>query len=817
MTLAQTETWHLRTGFRFLRAHSENALIRNNVDNPRTSDAARRWVEVRDLLARALALPSDERSVFLAEACADDAGLRSEVQGLLEASEGSAVLDAPLPLAGETLGNGRILSHYRVLAKIGEGGMGSVFKAMDLNLSRPVALKVISRDGITPQDRKRFAREAKAASALNHPNIVTIYEYNSADGVDFIAMEFVEGVTLDRLLSVHELPRVLDYLRQAATALNKAHEAGIVHRDLKPGNIMVTPEGHVKVLDFGLAKQCLAEDPGPPAEETLTALTRADMVVGTPAYMSPEQALGEAVDRRSDIFSMGVILYEAVCGARPFHGANAIATMKQVLHANPEPPAVRNPSVPASLSALIEQCLRKDRDERPDSLAAVIAELGGGGSSPAVISSIVTKRRWLAAAAVLLGLGGTAVLTIPAGRQWVTGGSRAGGVGLNSRGWTDLGIGLIERYDQKGNTDKALEAFTKAIELDQENARAWAGLSETYLYQDRDSPDPQWVARARTAAGKAVALDEFLAAGHVALGATLLRGGRARDARKALERAAELDAGNANARRILGLVSRSLREDARAEQLFRQAVELNPRDWRNPNELAVFLNRAGRYSEALRILENQNSLTPSNAVILQNLGTVYHGLGRDDEAAAATQRSMEITPTRSGYSNLGTLLFFMGRYESAVDAFEKALKFDANSFRIWGNLGDAYRWTPGKRPQAAAAYQRAVQLLESELQRTPGDPVLLAATAAFHAKRGDSQAARAALDRIDLDKRGLPPATLMNAVLVEEITGNRTRALQLLEKALSHGYSVKEVAADPELLPLRKAPAYHQLVSRLAK
>src|SRR5215475_11780490 len=223
---------------------------------------------------------------------------------------------------------GKTISHYRILEKLGEGGMGVVYKARDIHLDRFVAIKVLPAERVADPDRKRrFIQEAKAASALNHPNIVTIHDIDQAEGIDFIAMECIPGKPLDDLVPRKglQLKTALKYSVQIAEALTTAHAAGIVHRDLKPGNVMVTESGLVKVLDFGLAK--LTEDTaisGLDDEKTLEVAKRPKtedgMIMGTASYMSPEQAEGRPVDARSDIFSLGSVLYEMVTGRKAFQG-----------------------------------------------------------------------------------------------------------------------------------------------------------------------------------------------------------------------------------------------------------------------------------------------------------------------------------------------------------------------------------------------------------------------------------------------------------------------------------------------------------------
>src|SRR5712692_567364 len=262
---------------------------------------------------------------------------------------------------------GQTLGHYRIEEKLGEGGMGVVYRAVDTRLGRPVAIKVLRSEAMYDADRKgRFFQEAKAASALNHPNIITIYDIGTADGMDFIAMEFVPGKTLDRLfgrkgLSIGE---ALRYGVQIADALAKAHAAGIVHRDLKPGNIMVNVDAQVKVLDFGLAK---LTEPDPADELTATLdrpRTQEGAIIGTVAYMSPEQAEGKKVDARSDIFSFGSVLYETITGHRAFDGETKMSTLAAILNREPQSVSEVTAAVPRDVEKIISRCLRKDPGRR---------------------------------------------------------------------------------------------------------------------------------------------------------------------------------------------------------------------------------------------------------------------------------------------------------------------------------------------------------------------------------------------------------------------------------------------------------------------
>ena len=276
--------------------------------------------------------------------------------------------------------------HYEIRSKLGAGGMGEVYLAQDTGLDRKVALKVLPADLAANQDRmRRFVQEAKAAAALNHPNIAHIYEIGEADGVHFIAMEFVDGHTLRHyLVDVQtDLPRRLRYLQHAAEGLAKAHDAGIVHRDLKPENIMITRDGHAKVLDFGLAK--LIEPPHTSStisgSEDVTAIpelhSAIGTVFGTAGYMSPEQARGrtDQIDQRSDIFSFGCILYEAVTGHKAFQGEDRIDSLNKIIRAPVPPLSDFDPTMPSELQKIVRRCLEKDPEERYQSIKDVAMEL----------------------------------------------------------------------------------------------------------------------------------------------------------------------------------------------------------------------------------------------------------------------------------------------------------------------------------------------------------------------------------------------------------------------------------------------------------
>ena len=296
------------------------------------------------------------------------------------------------------LSPGSRLGPYEVLALIGAGGMGEVYRARDPRLNREVAIKVLPAERVSDDDRRRrFIQEAHAASALNHPHIVTIYEIEEANGIDFIVMEYVRGKSLDALIPRHgmRLGEVLRIAIPVADALAAAHARGIIHRDLKPANVMVGTDGAVKVLDFGLAKLITIADDDAVTHTADTALTEAEAIVGTPAYMAPEQAARGRVDARSDIFSFGAMLYEVVTGVRPFAGKSKAEILAAVLRSQPKSPTAIAPEVPSDLEKLILRCLRKDpelRFQHIDDVKVVLKEIKEDAASGAAAAAAVSRR-----------------------------------------------------------------------------------------------------------------------------------------------------------------------------------------------------------------------------------------------------------------------------------------------------------------------------------------------------------------------------------------------------------------------------------------
>jgi eukaryotic-like serine/threonine-protein kinase len=405
-----------------------------------------RWQQIERLCHAALEQRKGQRADFLEQACRGDEALRREVESrLAEGQRAETALEAPaLEVAtpaqaqdqfqstasqssGAGLMSGLTVSHYRILEKLGGGGMGEVYKGEDTRLGRLVALKFLREDPVRdPQALERFEREARAASALNHPNICTVYEFGEHEGRPFIAMELLEGHALGHHIAAKpfKIDEVLDFTIQIADGLDAAHSRGIVHRDIKPANIFVTARSQAKILDFGLAKLVPGRRPLAaalsmlPTEGREEQLTNPGAAIGTVAYMSPEQARGEDLDTRTDLFSFGAVLYEMATGQRAFSGSTTAVIFNAILSQSPTAPCKLNPELPPKLEEIVHKAMEKDRELRYQHASEMRADLkrlkrdtdsGGAAREEGFIVSehrrrfaVPLQRRWLIALATTL-------------------------------------------------------------------------------------------------------------------------------------------------------------------------------------------------------------------------------------------------------------------------------------------------------------------------------------------------------------------------------------------------------------------------------
>ena len=368
------------------------------------------WQTVEALFHEALDLPADARSAFLSSACAGHDDVRREVESLLSADERGRSLPEPFLSHAGSLAVGTRLNHYEILDVCGQGGTGTVYRARDSQLGREVAIKVFPAL-VSPEQRRRYLKEAQAASALNHPYVVTVHEVGRADDQDYIVMEYVKGRTLCEAILPGGLAsgEALGLACMIAEGLAAAHLAGIVHRDLKPANLMVTSDGSIRILDFGLAK--FVETGAAPSLMTATG-----QIVGTACYLSPEQAEGKPVDARSDVFSFGVLLYEMLTGEKAFDRGSLAGTLSAILRDAPTPVRKLRPDTPRPIVQIVERCLDKDREKRYASARELLLELSACrmklDAAPSRVRQLLRRRE------VLIPTLAAVIILVAAGAWW---------------------------------------------------------------------------------------------------------------------------------------------------------------------------------------------------------------------------------------------------------------------------------------------------------------------------------------------------------------------------------------------------------------
>src|SRR5262245_4766176 len=644
-----------------------------------------RYQQVGQLYHAALEHETDERASFLDGACGDDDELRREVESLLRARE-----QADDFIAGKVAGVvsemaaqqqnpsliGHNISHYQVLSLLGAGGMGEIYLAQDTNLGRKVALKLLPPAFTRDQERvRRFEREARSASALNHPNILTIYEVGVVGETRFIATEFIDGQTLrERLRGGRlELSEALDIATQIANALSAAHEAGIVHRDIEPENVMTRRDRLVKVLDFGLAKlseqrqveQSTVADGG--IEEKAKVSTATGVVMGTVSYMSPEQARGQKVDRRTDIFSLGVVIYEMLAGRRPFEGSTMSDVIAALLTAEPAPLGRHCPEATSELERIMEKCLAKDREARHQSAAELIVELKtlppGSQTEEAMTRGVVGTMPRLASWRWLLIT--TIALLLVVGLAWFLSRRRAPATqpdqikltsqekmrpanahSINPTAYDDYLRGRFYANRQnKADNETAIMTLERAVALDPNFAAAHAELAQAYVWRFFlfTPGEKQWEEKAFVAVEKALRLDPDSAIAHQALG------------------------------RLLWTPAYHFPHE-KAIKEYRLALTLDPSLGEARNQLAAVYNHIGAFDQALQELQKAVTVNPTNNLAQFRIGQTLLWQGKYERALTALREiPREVNPQVVG-SNLAIALLHLGRKDEAADTVDEYLK-----------------------------------------------------------------------------------------------------------------------------------------------
>jgi serine/threonine protein kinase len=628
------------------------------------------WRDVEEAFNAVLGASADQRAAALDKECAGRPAIRQQVEALLGAHARADGFLVPLtttdliPSLAATDGPdphiGRTLSHYEIQGLINRGGMGIVYRALDINLGRQVALKLLPPSLVAdPERRRRFVQEARTAATLEHPHVAAVYEIGEAGDVTFIAMELIRGETLGALLSRERMRpvRALELAIEVAEGLGCAHQRGIVHRDLKPGNIMVTGDAHAKIIDFGLAK---LTEPSAPAVDAGGQPTAAGLVMGTVAYMSPEQARGLRVDHRSDIFAFGIVLHEMLAGARPFSGSTDFDTLHAIVHA-PAPPIEALPVDTPAVQGVLDRCLAKDPHDRYSSMTDVIADLRAPWLRLA--ASREHERRDQSTAPTRR-LPAPLPLSDPAVEK------------LYLRGraqWNKRHPDAIRQ---------AIALFQEALEIDPLHAKSHAGLADAYLLLGflQVIPPRDIIPKARAAALRAIELAPGMAEPHATLGY------------------------------LAGLFEWDW-PTARRE--LHEAMRLNPDYPWAPHWYGV-LAAAKSLDESLTYVTLARDLDPLSPIIHTAIGIAHH-LRRDYTTALRTYS--QVLDTEAAFAPahyyIGLTYERMGKYEDATANFARAAEIAGRGSLFLGALGHCY----GISGQPARAREVLRELEEQQTKR----------------------------------------------------------------------------------------------------
>lgn len=638
---------------------------------------------------------------------------------------------------------GQTISHYRIIEPLGEGGMGTVYQAEDTHLGRRVAIKFLS--SLDSHYRARFLREARAVSALSHPNIAAVYDYGeTAEGQPYIVMELVKGRTLSDLLEDERLSlgHSVRIVSAIAEALGEAHRVGIIHRDVKPANVVINERGQVKVLDFGLVKHLEEIDTGRNDPKTRFAYTQSDVIVGTPLYLSPEQATGKAVDGRSDLFALGALLYECITGQSAFSGTSVIEIGAQVIHVTPPPPSETNPRIPVELDRVTMKALQKNPDLRHQSAAELIEELNGVSASlpkdgdyppraPANVaraSALTTlnqtlRRPRLSLGAFLIGAVIIAFSVWAAMRYWKPTPYQPIPEAL---GWYNKGVDAL----RNGAFLQASNALEEAVKIDPNFALSHARLSEAYTeldYTDKAKDELLRVSSLVPDRSQLPRLDELYLTG---INNTVTRDFS--DAVKAFDEIARLTPEDAHAFVDLGRAHEKADDIKKALDNYLRATTIDGQyataylragDIYSRNEDVASASAAFDKAEALfKALDN----TEGVAEVQRLRGILFRGVSKFDDAREQFQKGLETAKANGNEAQLvlclielAHLAFTEGKTKVAQDYAMQAVEFarqrHLENLTAGGliELGLSFS-SRGDYPQAEEYFKEAIELSRAQ-------------------------------------------------------------------------------------------------------
>ena len=695
---------------------------------------AERLHQVSPVFRQAVEVPPGERAAFLDAACSGDAALRRDVERLISAHErAGSFIEAPayeraaglLADKSSAPAVGQLVGHYIIVAPLGKGGMGEVYLADDAKLERSVALKMLPSDVASNEERmRRFTQEAKAAATLNHPNIAHIYEVGDDNGVSFIAMEHVEGQALDATIGGRPLDttQIIWIGIQIADALDEAHAKGITHRDIKPLNIMITPRGAVKVLDFGIAKVVRPADKALPASDLATLVkTSPGMVMGTVQYMSPEQALGREIDHRTDIFSLGVVLYEMATGRLPFSGATASETIDRITHAQPEAIARFNYNVPAELERVVRKCLEKDRERRYQSARELQVDLENlkrdSDSSAVIAEKVTTQQRSKVSRLTFAGIALAILALVCAGFYLVNQRDKAAGKIIDS-----IAVLPLANESADPDTEYLSDGITESLinSLSQLSRLKVMARSTVFRYKNREV-DPQKV-------GNELGVNAVLMGKVLQRGDTLvIQADLVRVADGSQIWGERYNRKTSDILAVQEEISREISERLRLRLTGEEQKRVTKRYTDNTEAYQLYLQ--GRFhwnkftgsgvNKSIEYFNQAIELDPSYSLAYTGLAAAYTVLGVNHrpakeahpKAKAAVMKALEIDETLAeAHALLGAhKMFYEWDWPGCEREFKRAIELNANLAENY-ELYSYYLQAMGRTEEAVEMSKRAQQL-----------------------------------------------------------------------------------------------------------
>jgi tetratricopeptide (TPR) repeat protein len=693
------------------------------------------------------------------------------------------------------------LGHYKLVRKLGEGGYGEVYQAWDARLERHVAIKRLkaqlsARPG-------HLLDEARMAASLRHPAFVRIFSIDGDGAQPSIVMEYIEGSTLRQLAQAGPMPeaQARAVVRQVAAAMEEAHAANLIHGDLKPSNLMLDAAGAVRILDFGLASRI-----DPDATES----TAFDQAEGTVAYLAPELLLGARQNAQSDIYALGVVLYEMLTGARPFAHLSGLALAAAHIQSSSDL-WVFPPEVSAAAAALVRAMTARDLGRR----LASMGELGqaASGAAPVAAPRVPApprkprrRRAMLGVAAALLAA--MAVAWVAIDRQALQRFDPAFSTAAAMQSGMEA---LRSGYDSEESVNAAIASFNGVLTRHPDNAAAAAGLSLAYsLRYSSDRRDPTWLQRADASAQQALKLNDQLALGYAALAAVRNWQGKGADALQLEERALLLDPRLWMALGTKAEILINMRRFDDAERAIAAGHAAYPGARVFSDALGTLRFMQARYKDAEQAFRDSIAREPNGVAAYGNLSEALMRQDRADEALQVLQQGLQVRKNGRLYRNLGNVLFSRGEYVAAAAAFEQVVSPQLGGFDEylnWANLADTLRWIPGREADAQRAYRQAVALMAPLRVKAPGDVTLISRMGLYMARMGERDAAA------DLSGRAAAAAPAsadvrFRAAMAYEMSGRRDAALAELQAALANGYPANLIGTEPDLVALRRDPRY---------